>query len=169
MWTVTYPCYNLQYQEWTSCRNPIFNSQVIVNSRKLHVIMCDYKIWNRRKRSTQSSRTVFNKWIMTSAGPCGSCKKRFIRGRVILSGHPQDHYEGITTMNRRFFSCIINWYPRQFILFVCPCYTPCRSHPTIVSAVRGCRLAASVPAFCDRLRPLGCLFFCLSCPFRFFL
>ena len=35
----------------------------------------------------------------------------------------------MTMLRREVFSCMINWYPRQFILFVCLCLSPCRSNP----------------------------------------
>ena len=43
----------------------------------------------------------------------------------------------MTLLSREVLSCMINWCPPQIISFVCPCYTPCRSHPTIISAIPG--------------------------------
>ena len=139
-----------------SYRNRILKTQVI--SRTL----CHYV---RRLTSELRGRVARNQKVM--------CEVWQMLGHAVaafkLQG-PWYHYEDDNVEQRSFL--VYNWYRRQFILFVCPHVVlwafQIRCHLERSSAILDSHLGTSVLTFCGRLWPLGCLLFCLSCPFRFF-
>ena len=119
--------------------------------------MCGDRLRNCGTRCTQSKS---NMWSMTNAGPCGSCIQA---SRALISlwrrqcwGERFCHVWLIGIGVKSFYS-----YAFVHLHAVQICYH-------LEAGFFNIPDSTSVLTFGGRLWPLGCLVFCLSCPFRFF-